>query len=186
MKLPTTTAIIFTCFVSPFSNSSESSESAENLQSFESVKSVEDLEPVEEPPFYESLFKDFTDNSYYDDKGINLTYYGRTLHLGSRNRYEDNNIIGIGYKGFELGTMINSFENRSYMFSYHKKWPLNDWADLGFRLGGMTGYTKEENSFQLLGITPIISPTITVHYNGFGFETGLQTDVLVFSLNYQF
>ncbi|AYV25106.1 hypothetical protein ECB94_27635 (plasmid) [Vibrio mediterranei] len=82
--------------------------------------------------------------------------------------------------------MKNSFYNRTYIVSFHKQWVLNNWLDLGFRLGGMTGYTKEQNKIQLFGITPVISPTATIRYNGFGFETSLQTDVLIFTLNYQF
>ncbi|MCG9790510.1 hypothetical protein L1D61_25510 [Vibrio mediterranei] len=128
----------------------------------------------------------FTDNSFYEGKGVKLTYTGRTYHLTSRNRNEQNNIFGINYKGLELSTMKNSFYNRTYIVSFHKQWVLNNWLDLGFRLGGMTGYTKEQNKIQLFGITPVISPTATIRYNGFGFETSLQTDVLIFTLNYQF
>ncbi|GAM57240.1 hypothetical protein JCM19231_2810 [Vibrio ishigakensis] len=133
-----------------------------------------------------SFFEDFIDNSYYDDKGLLVTYYGRTYHLGSRNRNEDNNIWGFGYKGFEASTMINSFYDRSYIFSYHKKWEWNSWLDFGLRVGGITGYDKEDNPIQLFGITPLLSPTMTVHYKGLGFESSIQTDVLIFNLNYQF
>jgi len=134
----------------------------------------------------DSFFEDFIDNSYYDNKEIRLTYTGRTFHLGSRNRNENNDIWGVGYKGFEIATMNNSFYDRSYVFSYHKKWYWKDWIDIGLRVGGITGYKKEDNPFQLLGVTPLFSPTITLHYEGFGFETALQTDVLIFTLNYQF
>ncbi|QFI38502.1 hypothetical protein FR932_11915 [Moritella marina ATCC 15381] len=94
--------------------------------------------------------------------------------------------MGVGYKGFEASSMVNSFYSRSYMFSYHKKWPVNNWADLGFGLGGITGYSKEENSVQLFNVTPLISPTININYKGLGFETALQTYVFVFTLNYQY
>lgn len=140
----------------------------------------------DKPSFFTAAYNDFIDNSFYDDKGIVLTYTGRTYHLSSRDRNEDNQIMGIGYKGFEVSTMINSFYSRSYMFSYQKKWPVNNWVDLGFRLGGITGYSKEENSVQLFGITPLIAPSINISYRDFGFETALQTDVLIFTLNYQF
>lgn len=115
-----------------------------------------------------------------------VTYSGWTYHLGSRNRNEENKIRGIGYKDWEVSTMVNSFNNRSFIGSYHWKWIYNDHVDLGFRIGGITGYTKEENSLQLFGITPLISPTITFHYKGWGFEGAIQTDVLIFSLNYDF
>lgn len=107
-----------------------------------------------EPDSY-SFFDDFVDNSYYDNKGLLITYYGRTYHLSSRNRNEDNNIWGFGYKGFEASTMINSFYDRSYIFSYHKKWVWNTWLEFGLRVGGITGYDKEDNPVQLLGLTPL-------------------------------
>lgn len=133
-----------------------------------------------------SFYEDFIDNSYYDDKKIMITYTGRTFHLGSRNRNENNDIWGVGYKGFEISTMNNSFYDRSYIFSYHKQWYWKEWVNIGLRVGGITGYKKEDNPVQLFGITPLLSPTITLHYKGFGFETALQTDVLIFTLNYQF
>jgi len=117
---------------------------------------------------------------------ITITYAGWTYHLSSRNRNQDNYIWGVKYKGNEVSTMLNSFDNRSYVFSYHKQWHYNDWIDVGYRLGGITGYTKEENRMQLFGITPLLSPTINFHYKGFGFETAIQTDVFIFSLNYTF
>lgn len=117
---------------------------------------------------------------------VAFTYSGRTFHLGRRDRNEDNNIWGIRYKELEVSTMINSFDKRSYIFAYHKKFKLTDWADVGFRVGGITGYTKDENRFQLLGVTPVISPTIDFHYKSFGFETSMQTNVLIFTLNYSF
>lgn len=128
----------------------------------------------------------FFDNSFYRDKGVNLTFSGRTYHLTSRNRNEKNDIIGIGYKGFELSTMVNSFYNRSYVFSYHKKWYWQENAEVGLRIGGITGYSREDNSFQLLGVTPLFAPTVTYHMGPIGMEVGLQTDVLIFTLNYQF
>lgn len=143
-------------------------------------------EILEDKALYEVFWEDFIDNSYYDDKGIVFTYAGRTFHLGSRNRNEKNDIWGVGYKGFEISTMINSFYDRSYIFSYHKKWYQSDWFDLGLRVGGITGYKKKDNPIQLLGITPLFSPTATIHYKGFAFETALQTNVLIFTLNYQF
>ena len=134
-----------------------------------------------------TLFSEwFIDNSYYDDQEITLIFTGRTFHLGSRNRNENNDIFGIGYKGFEVSTMNNSFYDRSYIFSYNKKWFWKDWIDLGLRVGGITGYKKEDNPVQLVGVTPLFSPTVTIHYQGFGLETALQADVLVFSLNYSF
>ncbi len=121
-----------------------------------------------------------------DTSAIAITYAGSAYHLGSRNRNEDNNIWGVRYKQLEAFTLVNSFEHRSYILAYHKKWEWTKWADIGLRVGGITGYTKEENNIQLLGITPVISPTINFHYKEFGFETSMQTNVLIFSLNYSF
>ena len=123
----------------------------------------------------ESLSNDYT-----------ITFSGNTYHLSRRDRNEDNNIFGIRYKNIELFTLINSFENRAFALTFHKQWELNSFSNIGFRAGGVTGYTKEENSIQLLGVTPVLAPTINFHHKKVGVEVSLQTDVLVFSLNYSF
>ncbi|WP_252733829.1 hypothetical protein [Pseudoalteromonas sp. C2R02] len=133
-----------------------------------------------------NLIEEYDLKTQIDTDHVTITYAGWTYHLSSRNRNQDNYIWGIKYKGYEVSTMINSFDNRSYVLSYHKQWHYNDWIDVGYRLGGITGYTKEENSVQLFGITPLISPTINFHYKSFGIETAIQTDVFIFSLNYTF
>lgn len=121
-----------------------------------------------------------------DNNDIAITFAGWTHHLGSNSRNQDNYIYGVRYHRYEVSTMINSFDNRSYIVSYHKKWAVNDFIDIGTRAGFITGYTKDENKFQLLGVTPMLSPTIDFHYKNIGFETALQADVLVFSLNFKF
>jgi len=126
------------------------------------------------------------ENPIIEDSDITLTLTGRTFHLGSRNRNENNNILGIGYNGYAIATMNNSFYDRSYIFSYHQKWYWQEWADIGLRIGGITGYKKEDNSLQLFGVTPLFAPTMSFRMQDFNIETALQTDVLVFTLNYQF
>ncbi|MGF1777049.1 hypothetical protein [Vibrio nomapromontoriensis] len=113
---------------------------------------------------------------------FDLTYAGWTEHLTSTGRNQDNYIVGFRYKQFEAFTLINSFDNRSYIVSYHPQYDWKSWARVGLRLGGISGYSKEDNSVQIGGITPVFAPTITLHYSHFGFETALYTDVLVFSL----
>lgn len=120
-------------------------------------------------------------------KGINITMWGQTYHIVNRDRYENNNIFGLAYKNIELGTMTNSFKARSYMVTYHYKYLNYDRVELGIRLGGMTGYTNEQNPVQVFGVTPIVSPTLLVELtHGLAVELSLQTDVLVYTLNYRF
>ncbi|PMH42972.1 hypothetical protein BCU70_01500 [Vibrio sp. 10N.286.49.C2] len=90
--------------------------------------------------------------------------------------------MGFRYKQFEAFTLVNSFEHRSYILSYHPQYDWTSWARVGVRLGGISGYTVDENKVQVGGITPVFAPTLTLHYKHFGFETALFNDVLVFSL----
>ncbi|WP_216610786.1 hypothetical protein [Vibrio mediterranei] len=113
---------------------------------------------------------------------VDVTFAGWTEHLTSTGRNQDNYIVGVRYKRWEAFTLLNSFDTRSYILSYHPQFDWTSWAKVGIRLGGITGYTKEQNSVQLGGITPVFAPTLTLHYKHLGFETALFTDVLVFSL----
>ncbi len=128
--------------------------------------------------------QDNQQNEPIDDwKGnVDVTFAGWTEHLTSTGRNQDNYIVGFRYKQFEAFTLLNSFDTRSYIVSYHPQIDWKPWAKVGLRLGGISGYTKEQNRIQVGGITPVFAPTLTLHYKHLGFETALFTDVLVFSL----
>lgn len=113
---------------------------------------------------------------------FDVTFTGWTHHLTSTDRNQDNYINGFRYKQFDAFTLINSFENRSYGISWYPQWVFNDYINYGVRIGGLTGYTKEENAVQIGGVTPLIAPAVIFHYKNLGAEVGMFTDVMVFSL----
>ncbi|SEF82624.1 hypothetical protein [Vibrio hangzhouensis] len=113
---------------------------------------------------------------------VDVTFAGWTEHLTSTGRNQDNYIVGFRYRQFEAFTLINSFDSRSYILAFHPQYEWKSWAKVGLRLGGISGYTQDENKIQAGGITPVVAPTLTLHYQHLGFETALFTDVLVFSL----
>ncbi|MGR5095993.1 hypothetical protein ACPV5O_18400 [Vibrio maritimus] len=113
---------------------------------------------------------------------FDITISGWTEHLTSNGRNQDNNIIGFRFKKLELFTLINSFDKRAYGVGYYPQWTYNDHINYGVRIGGMTGYSIEENSLQHLGITPFVAPAITFHYKSLGAEVAMFNDVMVFSV----
>ncbi len=117
---------------------------------------------------------------------FDITFAGWSEHLTSTGRNQDNYIFGFRYKNFEAFTLHNSFETRSYILAYHAQMDWKSWVKVGIRVGGITGYTKEENAIQVGGVTPLFAPTLTLHYQKLGFETAIFTDVVIFSLKLMF
>jgi hypothetical protein len=113
---------------------------------------------------------------------FDITFAGWSEHLTSTGRNQDNYIFGLRYKNLEAFTLQNSFETRSYILAYHAQLDWKSWVKVGVRVGGITGYTKEENAVQAGGVTPLFAPTLTLHYQKLGFETALFTDVIIFSM----
>ncbi|MCJ2376120.1 hypothetical protein LNL84_04660 [Vibrio sp. ZSDZ34] len=113
---------------------------------------------------------------------FDITFAGWSEHLTSTGRNQDNYIFGLRYKNLEAFTLHNSFETRSYILAYHAQLDWKSWVKVGVRVGGITGYTKEENAVQAGGVTPLFAPTLTLHYQKLGFETALFTDVIIFSM----
>lgn len=136
--------------------------------------------------FLITIFLIYPFDAFSQHNNLMVTYAGWSYHTTSNDRNQDNYIWGVKYKTLEVSTMINSFNDRSYVVAQHTKYYWNDWLDFGLRIGGISGYSKEDNAFQLLGITPIVAPTLDMHYEDIGFEASLFTDVFVFSLNFAF
>ncbi|MGX9517265.1 hypothetical protein ACWX0P_00190 [Vibrio mediterranei] len=113
---------------------------------------------------------------------VDVTFAGWTEHLTSSDRNQDNTITGLRYKQVEAFTLVNSFEHRAYGADWYPQWRFNQYMNYGVRIGGLTGYTKEENSLQVGGVTPFIAPAISFHYDHLGAEVALFTDVVVMSL----
>ncbi|MFC5080774.1 hypothetical protein VTH8203_01871 [Vibrio thalassae] len=82
--------------------------------------------------------QDNQQNGPIDDwKGnVDVTFAGWTEHLKSTGRNQDNYIVGFRYKQFEAFTLLNSFNTRSYIVSYHPQIDWKSWAKVGLRLGG--------------------------------------------------
>ncbi|WP_394151176.1 hypothetical protein [Vibrio maritimus] len=112
---------------------------------------------------------------------FDLTFSGWSHHIQNKGLNQDNQIVGFRYKQLEAFTLINSFEHRAYGVGWYPQWAINDYINMGIQMGGMTGYTKKENRFQVGGITPYFAPAVTFRYKHFGTEVALFNDVLVFS-----
>ncbi|WP_108126954.1 hypothetical protein [Saccharospirillum mangrovi] len=64
----------------------------------------------------------FTIGSVYPADGLEIELGVATHHWVSEGLYEDNRLVGTGYKRWEASTFINSFGDRSYSGSY--RWDL--------------------------------------------------------------
>lgn len=66
-----------------------------------------------------------------------------THHWVSDDLYEDNQLIGAGYRGWELATFVNSFGDRSYSAGY--RWRLS--RSFSLSSGVIHGYGDNANWF---------------------------------------
>lgn len=97
---------------------------------------------------------------------------GFSHHIASTEDFNEiHNTVGFGYNGLELILFKNSYSNTSIAFNYHMQKPVYDWLELGLRIGGVYGYNEDE-MMTVGGIAPIIQPTATLRFNGFGVEFG--------------
>lgn len=85
----------------------------------------------------------FSNQSVADDFEIEMGL--ATHHWVSDDLYEDNQLIGAGYHGWELATFVNSFGDRSYSAGY--RWNGPGW--LSVSSGLIHGYGENSNWFPL-------------------------------------
>ena len=92
---------------------------------------------------------------------------------------ESHEMIAIEYKNIFAGTMLNSYHERSYVLGY--QWPLieDTYFNLDVALGGMTGYTEEQNDMFRIGSingfasvmieanTPYVKPVVMLYGTAF-------------------
>ena len=119
-----------------------------------------------------------------------FTFHFTPSSLESRNW--NNKLIAIQYNDFFLGTLENSFYNRSWVFgiarNFSRSKVSNNWEiTTGYRLGGATGYEDGEAPFS--GSSPVI-PVVELYTQAIGFEHfGIElmlTTSLSLGLFYQF
>ena len=119
-----------------------------------------------------------------------FTFHFTPSSLESRNW--NNKLIGLQYHDFFVGTLENSFYNRSWTFgiarNFSRHQVSNRWEmTTGYRFGGATGYKDGEAPFS--GSSPII-PVVELYaqaigYKHFGVELMLTTSLSA-SFFYQF
>lgn len=110
-----------------------------------------------------------------------------TLHFNPNSLKKDrwsNDLIGGVYKGFFAGTLINSFNDRAYVFGiqrdvYTKKYSNNWQINSGYRLGLITGYdsrmTKVADKTKVLPFPEIYSDFM---YKKVGVELSWSVSVI--------
>jgi hypothetical protein len=100
----------------------------------------------------------------------------RTMHLRNLDRpIEDNRLLGLSWGRVYIGTLVNSFGDRSYLAGLQGTFAQRNsrfvTAAVGYRVGLMTGY--DERLFPLAGkspVVPLIQPLVTVDARRVGVE----------------
>ncbi|CAH9017268.1 putative TMhelix containing protein [Vibrio phage 193E37-1] len=118
---------------------------------------------------------------------------GVSKHFGSNYdsdgyKYNDNHeMIVIEYSNVFLGTMLNSYHERSYVVGYQYGLIEEKYFNLDLALGVISGYTEEQNDiFRIGGVngfgalmleanTPYVKPVVMLFGTAF-----------VFSIKYEF
>ncbi len=118
-----------------------------------------------------------------------------TFHLepGSRDDRWNNNLVAVSYDGFIAGTLMNSFDDRAFVFAIERLWSTQQLSanvtnSVGYRLGLITGY--DERMMQIAEYTPVLPfPQVMdniVIDNHFGLELSWCVDTVSAGLFYQF
>lgn len=109
----------------------------------------------------------------YDNDGVKLN--------------ESHQMIAIEYSNIFAGTMLNSYSERSYILGYQWSLVEEKYFNLDVALGGISGYTEEQNDMFRVGSingfgsimieanTPYVKPVVMVFGTAF-----------VFSIKYEF
>ena len=118
-----------------------------------------------------------------------------SLHFDSKsleNRNATNNLLGVQVEGLFVGTLINSYDIRSWAFGISREFYRvrlsNYWSFAsGYRVGLITGYEDQETFF---GTESEISPFVDLHaqfsyLDHFGVEIMLTSSLSVIFF-YQF
>lgn len=94
-------------------------------------------------------------------------------------RNGQNNLLGFSYKGFFLGTFVNSYYRRAYTTGMQRYWltrPLTETIhyELGYRFGLVSGYKGYNvTGIQALkhsNVVPFIQFVLGFNYKNFGWE----------------
>ncbi|CAH9016797.1 putative TMhelix containing protein [Vibrio phage 242E40-1] len=122
-----------------------------------------------------------------------IYFGGVSKHFGSNYdgdgyKYNENHeLVAIEYKNIFLGTMLNSYHERSYAVGYQYGLIEEKYFNLDVALGAISGYTEEQNDiFRIGGVngfgslmleanTPYVKPVVMLFGTAF-----------VFSIKYEF
>ncbi|WP_119343631.1 hypothetical protein [Facilibium subflavum] len=110
----------------------------------------------------------------------NAVYLGMfTWHFNPQSRQDDrwsNNLIGGLYKSIFVGTLLNSFSDRAFVFGiqrnvYTDQLSQNMQMNIGYRLGLITGYDERMSEFAKYSpVLPIPELYMDFAYKNFGAE----------------
>jgi hypothetical protein len=107
--------------------------------------------------------------------GMQSLHLDGTGALGNNSTNEKNDLLAVQIRGVNVGTFINSHEDRSYFGGlsrtiHTKKFSRTTRMDIGYKVGLLYGYGDDLPN--LGGFCPLILPTIGFTYRRLGVEIG--------------
>ena len=173
------------------------------MSSFQLAFCEEAAQKSESKPIEESFSYDLSKpyNSFSEEDGWLDSLWGQpfrdhiylgmwTQHFSSGDDQENtNNLLAVSYKGYFLGTFVNTHKDQVYSAGWQRSLYQDKWGEFdveaGYRLGLMYGYTK----FLRLGDSkffPLVQTVLDIDYNGFGVELSWAGVIVSAGFYYRF
>lgn len=115
-------------------------------------------------------------------------------HFTPKDRNNQNDLFGIGYKGLFAGTLVNSYYVRAYAIGMERFWFTKQLSvkhdisyQLGYRLGLVTGYQGHDltgiQSLRDSPVIPFVQAIFDVNWKHLGWEVSIP-DPYVISMGF--
>ena len=121
----------------------------------------------------------------------NSVLLGMFSHHTSESHYNGTqNLIGLDYKGYSLGTFNNSYDHQTTYAGicrqlYEKHLTKNVTFDAKYKAVIMYGYKEKYPDF--IGLTPLIMPMFGLSWGNSGFDfIAIPSDRPIFTINFRY
>jgi len=180
--------LIMTCLFLLSLNKGAFADDSQRLQLFKLRVSNELTDSISEPGNFLKTWK------YIKGKPTNSAVLVGMWSMHTSNHKSElcgeNNLFGIDYNGYSIGTFKNSYRHQSVfaglgrtVYTLHVAKGLN--VDFKYRIGAMYGYRDKYPN--VLGISPLAYPIIGVNYKKIGTDiTIIPSDRPIFASNFRY
>ncbi|MDD3012414.1 MAG: hypothetical protein PHC34_01770 [Candidatus Gastranaerophilales bacterium] len=180
--------IIMTCLLFLSLNKEAFADDSKRLQLFKLRVSNELTDGTAKPSTFLKTWK------YIKGKPTDSAVLGGMWSMHTSNHKDEmcgeNNLIGLDYNGFTIGTFKNSYRNQSTfvglgrtVYTLHVAKELN--VDFKYRIGAIYGYKDKYPN--VVGVSPLAYPLIGINYKKIGTDiTIIPSDRPIFASNFRY